>query len=691
MRQAAYRGVRGSNVLTPAHSEYWAFGGGLDQVSPALTMPPGRCRDSLNFEPNIIGGYTRVKGYERKDGRPSPSAQTYQILNATITGAWSVGNTVTGATSGATGIIQAGTSTYFVLAKVTGAFIVGENIQIAAVTVAVSTSVNIPDGAPSSKLHAQYKALAANTYRNDILAPTGSGGVLGVWTYNDIDYCFRNNAGGTAAVMYKATAGGWVAIVFGEEIAFSNANTNVVDGVTLTEGAVTATVARVVLQTGTLQSGVNTGRLIITGRAGGNFAGGAATTSGGGTLTLGGAQTAITLLPGGKYEFVNANFGGASGTLRMYGVDGVNRGFEFDGTTFVPISTGMTADTPNYVSVHKNTLFYLFGASLQKSGAGLPYQWALIVGAGEFALGAIGTGMIVGPGNNTTSALLIACQNKMSVLYGSSVSDFNLVNYSTEFGAMAYSMRYLAEPMFLTNQGLATLSTTQKFGNFEHSSISELIRPFITQERVKTSYSCIVRNKNQYRIFFSDGFGVYVTINGDKLMGMMPVSLANAVSCASSVVLSDGTERIMFGSSNGMVYEMEKGTSFDGTAINAYLTLAYNNSKSPRLLKRYRGAALEVSGSGYAEFSLAYSLGYANSDIPSPLSQTIPAGLSSPQWDTGTWDVGVWDGLNLAPSEAKLEGTAENISMMIAMNSDYMDSITFNGAMLRYSPRREKR
>lgn len=679
-----------AQVLTPPHSEYWAFQGGVDQVTPPLTMPIGHCRDALNFEANINGGYTRIKGYERRDGRPSPSAQTYQIVNATVTGGFAVGNTLTGATSGATGTILAGVSTYFVLGKVTGTFQVGENLQIAAVTVAVATSANIPDGAPSAKLHAQYKALAANLYRSDIAAPAGSGGILGTWTYNDVDYCFRNNGGGTAAVMYKATSSGWTAVAFGEEISFSNANTGVVDGVTLTEGGVTATVARVVLQTGTLASGTNTGRLIITGRAGGNFSAGAATTSGAGTLTLGGAQTAITQLPGGKYEFVNNNFGGSASTLRMYGVDGVNRGFEFDGTTFVPIATGMPTDTPLHLRAHKNFLFYTFAASLQKSGAGLPYQWTVIIGGAEFAMGSNITGIIVGPGSNTTSALLISTNDHLSVLYGSSAADFNIVNYSSEFGAVAYSLNYLLEPLFLNSQGLTTLSTTQKYGNFEHSAISELVRPFLTQERVKTSYSCICRDKNQYRVFFSDGLGLYVTIN-DKVIGMMPVSLTNPVSCASSVILSDGTERILFGSSNGMVYQMERGTSFDGAAISSFLTLAYNHSKSPRLLKRYRGLALEISGSSYAEFSLAYSLGYGNADISVPASQTLATNFASGNWDAGTWDVGVWDGSTLSPSEAKLEGTAENISVTIAQSSDAYDSINFNGAMLRYSQRREKR
>ena len=44
--------------------------------------------------------------------------------------------------------------------------------------------------------------------------------------------------------------------------------------------------------------------------------------------------TTPTLLPGGKYECVNANFGGTAAMKKMYGCDSVNKAFQFDGTTF---------------------------------------------------------------------------------------------------------------------------------------------------------------------------------------------------------------------------------------------------------------------------------------------------------------------------------------------------------------------
>jgi hypothetical protein len=427
--------------FAPKKNDFIQFDGGLDQETPPVLIPPGFLRQAQNYEGGVNGGYKVVTGYERFDGRAKPSDATYAILNATITGAYAVGNTLTGVTSGATGVIaMVAASTYFVLTKVTGTFVVGENLQITAVTVAVSGGAQITDGAANAKLHAQYRNAAADIYRASITAVPGSGPVRGVWRFGDITYAVRDNVGATAAVLFKSSSSGWTAVTMMEEVAFSNANTSVNEGDTLTQGGVTATVQRIAVQTGTLASGVNTGRLIISGRGGGNFAAGAATSTGGGALTLSGAQTAITLTPGGRYEVDIANFTGSTTTRRVYGASGVQRGFEFDGTVYAPITTGMSPDTPNFVKEHKKQLFFAFGASVQNSGLGFPFTWTPISGASEIAQGDTVTGFMVQPGSaQGGGALAIVSRNKTTVLYGSSSADFILNTFSEEQGALPYS------------------------------------------------------------------------------------------------------------------------------------------------------------------------------------------------------------------------------------------------------------
>ena len=68
--------------------------GGLNQVSPAITIPPGMVIDANNFEPSIYGGYSRMKGFERFDGQKSPSDADYFIGSGAISAQVEPGDTI---------------------------------------------------------------------------------------------------------------------------------------------------------------------------------------------------------------------------------------------------------------------------------------------------------------------------------------------------------------------------------------------------------------------------------------------------------------------------------------------------------------------------------------------------------------------------------------------------------------------
>ncbi len=216
--------------LPPVQSAYYPMAGGLDLLTPAIAMNPGKLFDSQNYEPEISGGYRRIDGYERYDGRPSPSSASYWIVDIEQTGTITNGSTITGATSGATGRVLGVFGSVLVLGRVVGDFDIGEDLQISAVTVAVANSQSLQDGSPIAADDAEYTYLASNDYRADILAVPGSGQIRGVWVYNDITYAFRDNVGGTAGNMWKSSAGGWVQITFGNEIQFSGAVAQIFDG-----------------------------------------------------------------------------------------------------------------------------------------------------------------------------------------------------------------------------------------------------------------------------------------------------------------------------------------------------------------------------------------------------------------------------------------------------------------------------
>ena len=665
--------------------------GGLDEVTPPYERAPGLCRTAQNFEADINGGYVTVEGYERFDGRTAPSAATYTWLPCTSITGGAVGDTLTGA-GGATGYIIAVTAAGFALTQRNAtAYVAAENLNVGAGTIAVATTAGTVGGASTPLLDAQYTNLAADVYRALISVPTGSGKILGGFYFNDVNYCFRNNAGGTAAGLFKSTASGWSAVTLFNEVSFTTGGaTEPAEGATLTQGANTALIKRVVLTSGSWAANTAAGRLIVSTPAPGNFAAGAATV-GAINVTLSGAQTAITLAASGRYETVTENFGGSVNTKRVYGCDGVNRGFEFDGTVFVPISTGMTTDTPTHVAAHKKQLFFSFGGSVQHAAPGTPYIWSAVLGATELAMGDTVTAFSVQPGTSSGGAMAIFTRNRLSILYGSGVSDWNLAAYRDEVGAWAYTAQDVGYTMFLDDRGITDIQTSQEYGNFAHNAISNKILTTITAYKPYAIASSICRKKSQYRLFFTNNRALYVTVVGKKVVGIMPIKFPDIVRCTWTAETNAGEEVMFFGSDDGYVYQLDKGTSFDGDDIEFVMELPYNFFKSPRVDKSYFDATIETAGTGYSAFSFGYSLGYASTDIPQPGTQSATLSFASVLWDSFTWDAFFWDGQTLTPSVLQMDGMAENVSLAIRGISDYYSPLKITAAIVHYAMRRRLR
>lgn len=665
--------------------------GGLDEVTSPYERKPGVLRTSQNFEVGVVGGYSTIEGYERFDGRAKPSAATYIIVLATITGSASLGDTVTGVTSAATGVIIALPGSAFVMTKVTGTFVSGESLQISAVTIATSTAA--PSSALTTLLNAQYLNLAADSYRTDITAPTGSGNCLGGFYHNDINYCFRNNAGGTAAGLFKESTSGWTAVALGREMSFTSGGTYVIaegDAIVGETSAATATVTRVVLETGTFAAGTAAGRLIFASQTG-TF--GTETIKVGANLNVANvvASAAITLGPNGRFEHIKENFGGSANTKRVYGCDGINRAWEFDGTVFAPIATGMTTDTPKFVYAHKKQLFLSFVGSVQHSAPGTPFIWSAITGAAEIAMGDTVTGFAGQPGSESGGALAIFTRNRLSLLYGNGVLDWVLTPYRDELGAFAYTIQDVGHTVFLDDRGITDIQSSQVYGNFAHNAISSQVLPFITANKPYAISSSISREKSQYRIFFTNKKALYITMVGRKIIGMAPMLFADIIRCTWTAETNAGDEVVFFGSDDGIVYQMDKGTSFDGDAIEFYFDLAYNFLQSPRVDKSFFDATAEIAGEGYAGFDFGYSLNYSSADTPQPAAQTTVTAFNPAYWDTFYWDSFYWDGLPLSPTTLPLQGMAENISLSIRGSSDYYSPIKFTAMFINYALRRKLR
>lgn len=660
--------------------------GGLDEITPPLQMKDGVCRLMQNFEQGIRGGYRRIDGFERYAGqRPSTDLVIEQVRlrgDAVNGGNLWGGVVIEGATSGARALVLGATGTswgasgiaapgYFInpneelwfnVADLIGTFEVGESIQLVVIedgtevvvrqptTIVVAEAARALPGATPQQ-YALAKSQAIEQYRQAITAVwpyDNPGKILGIGSLDGVVYAF---------VHIRS-----IGSVGGQNGVFDFIN-----------------VMRVRLETSELDPpNVNTLGLAYTWT----------TIS---LIVVGEFNDIFPVLPD-RVDLVEYNFYGATRQNRLYGVSGVGKAFSFDGNAITPITTGMTVDKPNRIAVHKNRLFLGFGASLQFSTAGNPTQWSAVVGtAGEISMGENITHIQTIIGSDQSSALMVATERSVAILYGDTSTDFKLVWVNRQMGVKPYSFQTMQDPVFVNDYGVTTLGASQSFGNFQMATITELVQKFVQSRLQKVTASCLVRSKNQYRVFFSDGTGLYITFSGSKVSAITPVRFDRVVRQIWSTFDKEGKELILFSSDDMYIYRMDVGATFDGNAIEAFFFTSFSHKKSPQLRKSFKRVVLEVEAEGAAFFKAGVDVDASSNYAKASEERDIVSG-SAYQWDSDArFDEFTWDSSERTPVSMSVTGTGKNISLFVRCNEVTVEPFTITGVSTHWIGRRLER
>jgi hypothetical protein len=448
----------------------------------------------------------------------------------------------------------------------------------------------------------------------------------------------------------------------------------------------TATVTRVVQESGDWLAGTAAGRLVFATQTGTFQAETLNVGSNINVATIAGDSSAITLPPGGRYSFINHNFFGSSDLLRMYAVNGVGKGFEWDGSVFVYINTGMTNDKPTRVAAHRNHLFFSFpGGSLQHSSIGEPYMWELITGAAELGIGEETTDLL----GSVSGTMSIFGLNNICVLYGDDADNWVIKTLTDDAGAIAWTAQMIGAPIYQDNKGLRSLDTTDAFGDFDIGTITKLVEPIFRLKRkngVTPVASLRVRAKDQYRLFWSDGTGLTVYF-GRKPVEILPFDLGFEVTFATSGKDSDGEEVLLIGDSQGMVYELDAGTSFDGEEVDAFLRLQFNHVGSPAQNKRWTKVVMEMDGGPDTNLGLTTEFSYGSPDQPISGQLDFTVAGSGGFWGEMNWSEFYWSAPVLGRAEAPIDGIGNNISITVVSSATYEEPHVLTGAILHFSYR----
>jgi hypothetical protein len=757
------------------------FRGGMDLVTPAKSVNPGRVLVSKNYEPRDEGGYRRILGYERFDGLPSPTEASYWILQYDGgTGAELFAeNIITGGTSGATAEIlsidldsgawsnnAAGEMRLF---NLTGTFVDNEALTLSG-TRCLANGITGQRSATTNALDETYHRAAIEARRADISIVPGGDEINGVWIYNGDTYAVRDNIGavtltGTGidftspdtigdtgsgmgiftagdriiisgstgnsvewdvdtavagaltvsrsdertvtteaagpsvtiskldhAELWKSSSSGWTEVDLGSYLDFSTGTAEFTEGSTVTgsPSAATAVIVGVGVTSGSWNGGDAAGRLYVK-TVTGTFTASDTLADDGTTPGVGNcdsAAVAVELPRGGKYDFQNYNFFGSSGSIAMWGCNGVGRAFRVSTAGFAHVHiTGLTnvTDTPEHLEAHKKHLFLSIGSSLQHSSTGFPMVWSAITGATELATG----GPIVSIENQTGDILGIFNRNRTYLLYGDDVENWDMVNYSLEKGAIEWTVQDLGHSIYHDDRGIHTLKSTDAYGDMKAAAISTKVDPFVQEAKSKIVDSVRIKSTDQYRVFYNDNSGLLVRMEGNQ-NHFMPFTWDHRVYSICAEEDSTGLERVFFGSNDGYVYEAEKGESFDGELIEYNLRTVFCHCGSPRQEKRFHKVTIEIDCADLIGLSYSPDFSYGSTGQPDAYTaqaQVATGGL----WGVDLWSNFIWDGALLGEAQAHISGVGINIGMLMQGSSNYERVHVIEGLTYNYSPRGVKR
>ncbi|MGQ7248290.1 hypothetical protein ACUN9Y_13265 [Halomonas sp. V046] len=388
-------------------------------------------------------------------------------------------------------------------------------------------------------------------------------------------------------------------------------------------------------------------------------------------------------LAAGRHEFIEGNVYATDSGRSLYGVGG-GKPFELalDGTltTLANAPSGATM-----IALHQNHLFLGFPiGSVQHSGIGDPANWdASTGGAGEIGTSDRLTGLLSGVGG----VLHVLCRDSIKTLRGTSEADFVLEVTVPNSGARANSCQSMQQPYFIGERGISSLEATQRYGDFSALYPGRVVEPMFSQggKANRVIASCIARSKGQYRIFFDDRTGLYLSGNG-----ITATEYPHQVVVAHSGELESGQEQILVGDDAGNVYRLDDGEDFNGTPIRAYLTLAYTDLQSPSARKRFRRVFWDIRSGSDARLWMQPDFDYGDNQTGRPRREYLDFMLGGGLWGVDNWSEFRWSvpGMGQETMDITGTGTSVNFSLFSESQSSPHEILGYD---LHFDLRRQRR
>jgi len=611
-------------------------GGLITNISPLQQgmTAPGSARNLINFEPSIEGGYRRIQGYNKFEEDYVPPYGEPVVQGSGQTGtSLDIANIFVAPENGDT--FTLGGNTY----TISG---VSFNSSNKTATLTISPTLA---SSPADK--------AALTFAN-------TSSVIKALAYFDQHAVVYRGAD-----LWESDGTGWVKInkpSYGPVLVNGGSQTGtslVVDGFTSNPQAGDTFTVAGIEKVYTVQSFVGS-TITITPALASSPADNA-------PLTFLSTNRSL----GDKHRFTRYNF---TGTSRVMFVDGVNKPFKYNGTTFtVLVSAPSDVVGASHIADFKNHIFFAKNNTLTFTAPYSDDNFSVADGAGVVTVPHRITGLIV-----FREQLIIFSTNTIHRLVGNTISDFQLQPISQDIGCVRTDtiQEVGGDVAFLGPDGVRLLSATDRIGDF---GLAVASRPIQSEVNALVSgnssfASCVVRAKNQYRLFgYSDSrtrstsLGVLATQFADQTaQGMAWAELRGIqVYVADSIYSNaDSREVILFANRDGYVYRMETGNSFDGMNIPAIYYTPFFAITDPRVRKTFYKLTTYVDPLGSFSGEVSPKLDFDDSGSIQPPLIVFDTNLTSgSRYGTGVYGTSRYGGKLKNTIIAQLVGSGFTFSL----------------------------
>lgn len=288
----------------------------------------------------------------------------------------------------------------------------------------------------------------------------------------------------------------------------------------------------------------------------------------------------------------------------------------------------------------------------------------------------------------------VFCRNSVKVLKklqvpssNAAVPDFtfSIEQFSREAGAIAWTAeRVLDKILYADDRGIVDFAAVDKFGDFSATALSKKLNRIFLAKKPRITTSIVDKELNQYRLFFNDSTSIWFTFYEDKLKGGTYVAYNTPVLTTAEGEDLDGFLWKFFTSDDGYVYQMDKGTSFNGDEIGTELFTAFYHYNSPRNWKQFIRMIFEITAARGQQFAVRPVFDYDSSDFPETnWWDPILKGFSG-VWGIDEWGFFVWGGAEIQRAIHYTRGMGTNMSIEMRTLSKFNSQHIIHNCIVDY-------